>query len=192
MADIYYTITFYADWNCGDGQSSGPDSDKLVKKNNYGLPIVPGRTIKGLLKEAAYDLYEGTEGFSDFVSTCFGMESDSINPVSKNAFHYSNASLSDIETDYLKGKPHKILKLYRNIPFNRIMEETGTTYKNSLFSMQVTIPLTLYGKIINLPDEHLLKIKECMKMIKRLGNKRNRGFGRCRFVVEENKEGGRL
>ncbi len=192
MAEIHYTITLFSDWHCGSGQSSGPDSDKLVKKDKYGLPIIPGRTIKGLLKEAAYDLFKDTDGFSEFVKSCFGSKSDSKDPVSKNVFHYSNANLPAIEINYLKGKPNEISKLYRNIPFNRIMEETGTTDENSLHSMQVTIPLTLNGKIMNIPKAYLSQIEACMKMIKRLGNKRNRGFGRCRFFVDENREGGLL
>jgi hypothetical protein len=186
MADLKYTITFFSDWNCGSGLTSGPDSDNLVKKDHYDLPFVPGKTIKGLLKEAAHDLYEGTDGFNEFLEICFGEESSGKDLEFYNKIHYSNAKLSEDEINYLKGKPYEISKLYRNIPAIKIDEKLGVTPINSLRSMQVTIPLTLKGRITNIPDIHSEKIKECMKMIKRLGNKRNRGFGRCRFIVEEN------
>lgn len=190
MADIKYKVTFFSDWHCGSGLSSGSQSDNLVKKDKYDLPSIPGKTIKGLLKEAACDLYEGSEDFNEFIESYFGTGSDQNNTDSIYSFHYSSAKLSIEEVNYLKGKPTEIGKLYRNIPSTRIEEETGVADKNSLRSMQVTIPLTLEGEISNIPDLKIDKIKECLAMVKRLGYKRNRGFGRCRFEVEENKEGG--
>ena len=53
MTDIKYKITFYSNWHCGSGLAAGADTDELVIKDRNGLPYVPGRTIKGLLREAA-------------------------------------------------------------------------------------------------------------------------------------------
>ena len=53
MKDLKYTITFFSNWHCGSGQAAGSDVDELVVKNRDGLPYVPGRTIKGLLRDAA-------------------------------------------------------------------------------------------------------------------------------------------
>lgn len=190
MVDIKYTITFFSDWNCSSGLTSGPVSDNLVKKDNFNLPFIPGRTIKGLLKEAAHDLYEGADDFNEFLETCFGEEAGRKDSGSNKKFHFSNASLSVDEKNYLKEKPLEIRKLYRNLPAIEIDKKFGVTSDNSLRSMQVTIPLTLKGQISNIPNAHSNKIKECTKMIKRLGYKRNRGFGRCCFLIDENKEGG--
>jgi hypothetical protein len=189
MADIKYKVTFFSDWHCGSGLSSGAESDNLVIKDIYGLPYIPGRTIKGLLKEAAYDLFEGSERFNEFMESCFGTGSDLNETDSVYSFFYSDACLSENEVEYLKGKPTEISKLYRNIPSTRIDEETGVADENSLRSMQATIPLTLEGEITNISDP--IKIHDCLRMVKRLGYKRNRGFGRCIFSVQENKEGGK-
>ena len=51
-----YEITFYTNWHCGSGLSSGADCDSLVVKDKNGLPFVPGKTIKGLLREAATEV----------------------------------------------------------------------------------------------------------------------------------------
>ena len=47
----------------------------------------------------------------------------------------------------------------------------------SLREIEVTKPLTLYGKIENIQDK--TKLDKALKMIKRVGLNRNRGLGRC-------------
>ena len=49
---IRYTIEFYSDWHCGSGLASGAEADAVVIKDRDGLPYVPGKTIKGLVREA--------------------------------------------------------------------------------------------------------------------------------------------
>ncbi|MDD2650440.1 MAG: RAMP superfamily CRISPR-associated protein, partial [Candidatus Cloacimonetes bacterium] len=53
MADFIYQVKFLSDWHCGSGLTSGSDVDALVIKDQNNLPIIPGKTIKGLLREAA-------------------------------------------------------------------------------------------------------------------------------------------
>jgi CRISPR/Cas system CSM-associated protein Csm3 (group 7 of RAMP superfamily) len=186
MADINYKVTFYSDWHCGSGLTSGSESDNLVIKDKHNLPVIPGKTIKGLLKEAASDLFEGDTDFNDFIKTCFGIEDSE----STTLFHYSSARLSIEEINYLKDNDTLKSKLYRNIPSTRISDETGVAVENTLRTMQVTIPLALQGTIRDIPLKHKDKMFACLKMVKRLGYKRNRGFGRCSFEIDQNKKGG--
>ena len=51
-----YKIEFFSNWHCGSGLAAGADVDALVIKDKDGLPYVPGRTIKGLLRDAATEL----------------------------------------------------------------------------------------------------------------------------------------
>ena len=48
--DITYTIEFFSYWHCGSGLSAGADVDSLVIKDAIGMPFVPGKTIKGLIR----------------------------------------------------------------------------------------------------------------------------------------------
>ena len=52
MNDIKYKITFLTDWHCGSGLAAGADVDALVVKDKERLPYVPGKTMKGLVREA--------------------------------------------------------------------------------------------------------------------------------------------
>ena len=47
---IQFQITSY--WQAGTGRSGGALVDSLVNKDINGLPFLPGRTIKGLLRQA--------------------------------------------------------------------------------------------------------------------------------------------
>lgn len=188
MADIKYTLTFFSDWHCGSGLSAGPDNDNLVKKNKDDLPFVPGKTIKGLLKEAAADLYEG-EDYEKFIGECFGKKSEFVMGEPNYTFFYGNAEFSEMITKHFKDQPDDKQKLFRNIPSTSIDEISGVAKEKSLRSMEVTIPVVLTGKISNIPDGYSDKMEDCLKMVKRLGENRNRGLGRCRFEIIEIQKG---
>ena len=53
---IEYTITFLSDWHAGSGLSSGAEADAVVIKEDKNLPYLPGKTIKGLVKDALKDI----------------------------------------------------------------------------------------------------------------------------------------
>ena len=208
MTDINYTLTFFSDWHCGSGLSGGSESDALVKKTREGLPYVPGKTVKGLLKEAAMDLFEGDPDYNDFIETCFGTRQD--NQQKKSApevfekpecqFFYSNIELASLLAQYLirvpaknEKKPTEKEKLFRKIQTTSIDEKTGVAKNKTLRTIEVTIPITIVGKISNnLSEDHKYnkKIKDCLRMIKRLGVNRNRGLGRCQFNIIEPEKGG--
>ena len=59
--DIKYTITMHSYWHCGSGLAAGSDVDALVVKDSNGLPFVPGKTMKGLVKEAVEEAVEALE-----------------------------------------------------------------------------------------------------------------------------------
>ena len=54
--NIRYQIELHTWWHCGSGQSAGADVDALVIKDKNGMPFIPGKTIKGLLRDAAEEL----------------------------------------------------------------------------------------------------------------------------------------
>jgi hypothetical protein len=57
--------------------------------------------------------------------------------------------------------------------------------------MEVVVPCDLYGEILGVPENMVEEIKKSLSYIKRLGQNRNRGLGRCTISVESvDKEGG--
>ena len=176
--EIKYSITFYSCWHCGSGTSAGADVDELVIKDKNGLPFIPGKTLKGLIREAVenYVHFAGTE-FD--VERFFGTEGKMA-----GCAHFSNAYLSDPDRGNIVGDKLQDY-LYEKLTTTAIDGDTGIAREHSLRSMEVVVPCTLYASITDVPEGMEETIKESLGLIKRLGLKRNRGLGRCDLNVEE-------
>ena len=179
MTDINYKITFFSEWHAGSGLTSGSDLDALVIKSKDGLPFIPGKTLKGLLKEAAYEITRFNAGMqTDFINIIFG----DANDLSKSTIglcHFTNAEL-DIFLQCEISKEQLAPLFYREISSTSILEG-GTAKPHSLRKMEVTIPCVLFARILNVPDGLEHGIKDCFQWVKRLGQNRHRGLGRCKF-----------
>lgn len=186
MKDIAYTLTFHSYWHCGSGLAAGADVDLLVVKDTDGLPYVPGKTLKGLLREAAESLQQFCPekyGQAD-LDACLGkLNTESVEPKKGTCF-FSNAILSKEEREALASSVDLKNFLYDSLSATAIDPETGTAREHSLRKMQVTVPCQLEGCILNVPDDCTALIADSMKLIKRLGVGRNRGLGRCTLKME--------
>jgi len=186
MNTITYQIEFSTYWHTGSGLSSGVDANLAVIKNEHGLPFIPGRTLKGLLREAAEILNElNTDLVSkDFITTVFGIgEDQSINGEHRaGQCFFSNATLSKHLTGHLQNHPEEGKMLFSTIASTAINEK-GIAKDQTLRQMEATIPLTLYATIESFPDdpEMVKQVNYCFQWIKKMGANRSRGLGRCEF-----------
>ena len=185
---IDYIIKFHSPWHCGSGLAAGADSDLLVIKDKNGLPFVPGKTIKGLVREAATDiLCFDKENVID-MQMLFGEESNyEKGDTQQGCLFFTNAGFpQEIAESIIAFKDDEFL--YSSTSSTAI-DEDGVAKKHSLRKMEVTIPCELEGSIWFVPDslcaEFLVK---ALKYIKRIGQNRNRGLGRCSITIK--KEGG--
>lgn len=173
--NLIYKIQFHSYWHTGSGLSGGTTADSEVIKTENGLPFIPGKTLKGLLKAAATDLQETGTGLisDDFLFSAFGRADED-----GTTCHYTNALLSpDVQT-LLEEKAGLKEVLFQNIASTAI-DDKGQAVGSSLRTTQVTVPLTLYAEILNFPAEYAIQLEYCLKYIKRMGTKRHRGLGRC-------------
>lgn len=181
MKTLEYTITFYSQWHCGSGTSAGADVDELVIKDKNHMPYVPGKTLKGLVREAVmnYVAYSGVaDGLSGLVEATFGKEGETTGTA-----HFSNAKLNDQEYGAIVGAKAQGL-LYEKITTTAI-GTNGIAKDHSLRSMEVVVPCTLEASIGDVPDEMGEIIEKSLGLVKRLGQKRNRGYGRCDIKVKK-------
>lgn len=192
--DLKYKITFHSLWHCGSGESKGADLDNLVIKDERGLPFIPGKTIKGLVRDGMETLKEVQPGFINGASLLklFGTEAkadesgfDTTTYKTSAVTFFTNAVLDGGLLDYLAVKTDLQEHLFVKIASTRINDTTGTAVDKSLRSIEATVPLELYGEIIGVPDEEADKIVMAMKMVKRMGTGRSRGLGRCTFEITE-------
>ena len=168
-------IEILSDWHCGSGLSSGADVDLLCVKDESGLPYIPGKTIKGLLKEAANVIFPN----DDFIKVCFGEQTNKKSSQSeKGSCYFSNAELTEKLKNELLNNNDKIPLLFRKISSTAI-DENGIAKEHSLRKIEVAVPLTLFAEISDLDENYEDKMVKCLKYVKKLGSNRNRGLGRC-------------
>lgn len=190
IKNIEYSIEFFSDWHCGSGLAAGADVDALVVKDKDNLPFVPGKTIKGLIREAVEDInqFTGNQIKPEIINKAFGFF-DKKDQNERGYLFFGNAELDPNISEQIK-KNNASQFLYRSIASTAI-EDDGTVKKHSLRKIEVVVPCTVIGKII--PNESIIKpednyesVKEIIikafSYIKRIGQNRNRGLGRCKFT----------
>lgn len=177
MKDFHYKIHFYSDWHCGSGLAAGADVDALVIKDKLGMPFIPGKTIKGLVREALEDIMHfKNQKYEDLLNQALGYF-DRKETVVKGKCFFSDAVL-DTNLYNLIHSQNLQNGFYRSISSTSI-KENGVARPNSLRRIQVTIPCELYGEVLNVPEEFVLHLTKAFGYIKRIGLNRNRGLGRC-------------
>jgi len=175
-------IEFFTYWHCGSGTSGGSRVDALVAKDKNGLPYIPGKTLKGHIREMAESL-----GDCKFLNLCFGGTADENEPCYKiedkekeGVCYFSNAVLKESVNKDLTSY------LYKTISATKI-DDKGLAVDKSLREIEVTVPLTLHATIEDCPDSYKDKMKKAIRQIKRIGLNRSRGLGRCEIYVEGEK-----
>ena len=191
MKDLTIKIEFFSPWNCSSGLSAGADADSLVIKDKDGLPYLPGKTVKGLIREAVED-YVSLSGRPIDTAAAFGKEAKSDTADSlpqKGTLFFSNASLDKKEACAILEAGTADF-LYINRASTAIDKNTGIAQDHSLRTIETTVPCTLYAHVMHVEDDLAECMKQALGLIKHIGTGRNRGMGRCRFSIVKIEKGG--
>ncbi len=190
---VKYQIEFFTYWHAGSGLSGGAYADLLVNKTKEGLPFIPGKTLKGMIRDGAITIndFAPSRVTMDFINRVFGEKPTKIrpedtdtNPVAPGVCFFSNAELSGNLSSELSQNKVLSEHFYEVLASTRI-DDDGVADDHTLRQMEVTIPLTLYAIIENFPDDNaaLAQMQHCMSAIKSMGLGRTRGLGRCQFSL---------
>lgn len=207
--NIKYEIEFHTDWHCGSGLAAGAGVDALPVKDKDGLPFVPGKTIKGLVREAVEEILfisgQMDDAKRELFKQTFGNskdrniikegqqpkdeneKADSYKETHKGETFFTNATLKGDEVNAIVEN-NAVRFMYRTVA-NTAIDETGIAVENSLRKTEVAVPCKCYGEILDVPVTFEKEICDALKYIKRLGYGRNRGLGRCTITRIE--EGGK-
>jgi CRISPR/Cas system CSM-associated protein Csm3 (group 7 of RAMP superfamily) len=191
METLRYQIKFYSDWHAGSGLTAGAASDALALRDEHGLPMIPGKTLKGLLRDSAVDLGLAQDRAANpslpdtpEIETIFGVphDIDKDTETTQGQCFFSDAVVS--EADRKAIGTNKAM-LFRKLASTAIDEASGTAKEHTLRTIEVAIPIVLEGSIL-LQDEKVSKdlLKRLLKGVKYLGLNRNRGLGRCEFICQ--------
>ncbi|MGL6260366.1 RAMP superfamily CRISPR-associated protein [Vibrio sp. WXL210] len=181
------SLDIVSEWHIGSGEEGGAKADSLVLKDALGLPYVPGRSLKGLIREAVNTAMDNQWFSSDLLSV-LGQEGTQID--SQSSLHVSSACLSTEDVSYFRDNQHSAAHLYRVITSTAIEGKTGVAKPTSLRSMEVAVPMRLTAKLELVDKAQLLveEFKAVLPLITRLGAKRQRGLGQVYVSVESVRE----
>jgi len=184
MTKIKYKIEMLSDWHVGSGLDGGADADLLVLKDENNLPYIPGKTIKGLLKDSLLDIadLEHHKGVKEIIDSLFGKEvkkDKKVKGTKPGTLFFSDAEINDSEKKDISIQLSS--QLYKNLASTQI-DDKGIAKKSSLRTMEVCIPINLEGEIEGEQIDDAL-FEMAFKWTRQLGVNRNRGLGRCKFSI---------
>lgn len=194
--DLSFEISFLSDWGVGTGTGRGGDVDKVIAKDSTGLPIVPGKTLTGMLRdaceEAAYALDGGGPGaWHAWLRWLFGDE-----PAKQKMQGRPWPAALSIRPGTLGSSAQARARHQRRFaqaavvirPGVRIKPETGVAEddtlrmeERALSGLKVVSPASLNAD--ELPREARVLLVSGARLLDRIGGRRRRGAGRCAVTI---------
>lgn len=190
MARLQFEISSYWHVGTGGGIHGGLDASQL--RDHDGLPYLPGRSVKGLVREA---LRQGEALGHLKAGTCIaycgeaGFDTSQRNiPVTQpGKLLFSDARLHDGERAKLSSaSPEVKARLFRTLQSTAIEQSTGVAKDATLRTIEVSVPMTLYADLGSLSTddkkwtEDLIAV---LPLIRGVGAHRTRGLGRVSVRV---------
>jgi hypothetical protein len=205
-ASLCLQLDFHDYWIAGSGNTSSPWLDEDVDKNSDGLPYYSGKALKGILRDAVRCaqawgwLQQGIRSpvvqlatgatLADWPAALFGsaaLEHAGLTPDQSlpGTLQIGDALLPLAVQQFLLGRSDLRAGLQRAI-FATALSDTGTALNQSLRGMEVSVPLTLQAAIranALAPPDWQQVLQRALPLVRALGKRRNRGFGRVSVSV---------
>ena len=176
--DAILTVTFFGYWHCGTGRGIAAALDAVVARDTAGLPIIPGRTLKGILRDAVatagklghYDKHTdwvlslfGSSGFTEGANGEFVPDSGTdpgrlqvssavVDSEVRDWFlTVYSAGLRD-ETAEIRKKADRLrATLFETLGQTAINPSTGIAKDHSLRMTEAAVPLMLTSRLSLIP-----------------------------------------
>lgn len=181
-------------WHAGTGRGRGALVDSLAHRDAAGLPVLPGRTVKGLLRDAVWRMERwghAAAGTTDGLFGSVGFEKDVPRADTEpGALGFSDAALPEALRGWLETEsPGYRDALFREVHATAIDEATGSARSGSLRGVEVAVPLTLESAVTvirpdRLPPQWQETLTQAATLVRAVGSSRSRGLGRAVVTVE--------
>jgi len=181
-------VDFDSEWIVAGGESHFGTSDMAPLRDAEGFPFIPGRTLRGVLREALSTMDDclGLEGDDAWAVRLFGRRLSEAAPgfgtFKDGMARVGNARLVAEVADLCRDGEER-LDLCTRVRRTALGGDR-IAVERSLREMEVCIAgLTLVADV-ELPDrESLSALAFACRLVRSLGHGRSRGLGRCRLSV---------
>lgn len=190
-------------WHVGSGAGAGTVADAVVLRDGAGLPVIPGRTIKGLLRDCMGLASLSQAVPPDRVTRWFGSslagqdrledtEEEQDSRLEEGRFTsqegelwFGSAQLPPAWREWARGQP-QVDSLYTLLASTSLDEE-GVARDGTLRVVEATVPMVLEAEVTGPEgdDSWVADLRACVPLLRALGSRRNRGFGRVDVTLEE-------
>ncbi len=209
MIEADLTIKTLAYWHCGTGRGQSAALDAIAARDELGLPLVPGRTVKGLLRDAVRRYASLGHCASGWTTALFGSEGfgpprhgeEAPTPSTRTQpgkIAVTSAFVDREVRDWFREAERTMdsvivaqrrATLFRTISATAIDPDRGVARVGSLRTVEVVVPLTLKATV-SIADIEACDIEDrsqtavavlthAVALIGALGAHRTRGLGRC-------------
>ena len=184
-------IRLISDMCCGTGDGNGSDVDISTAVDLCGFPIIPGKRLKGILRECSLTV-EAFSKFKGYTSELFG----DLNDVN-GLFTIEDARLVSVkvaaEIKKLQGdavystliSPNQITALYTCNRSQTSIDKNGVAMDKALRTIKLVERGNCFEAEISYPDTFDEHVKMCVKLMRHIGLNKNKGLGEVQCSLEE-------
>lgn len=197
-AKLIVDITSY--WHPGSGRGSGSHLDALTDRDTDGLPYLPGRMIKGLLRDAMHraetwgHISKGTTeamfGSTGFTAAQDGKSAQARDRTEPGSLRVGNARLPEPVRAWLAA-PAQLREralLTTELFQTAIDPESGTASNRSMRGIEVLVPMQLEATLTWMGTTNIdwqAALGMSLPLIRAVGAHRTRGLGRASIALEK-------
>lgn len=171
----------------GSGTSLAGIIDRDVAYDKYGLPYIPAKRIKGVLKESAEDLRIPKNQIKDIFGIGHnkkGVDLRIDNGYLKNHQDYRELLQKESMNTFL---PNQSVLDYFTYTRSQTTIEEGVAKENSLRVSRVLKKGLEFEFDIQCNTKHIEDLKQICKVTRSFGSSRTRGFGEIELSFDESK-----
>lgn len=190
------TFDIHSFWHAGSGEGRGGDVDASPLRSRAGLPYIPGRTVKGLFRDAVQLLEDAGQVAVNTTAVLFGSPAEpgshqTANPSSSGCLAFSDASLGQDYEAWASLPENKapLSGLFHVLSSTRI-NKRGIAQDKTLRRIEVAVPMQLTATVSLLtpPPETCNCVgilTNAARFIRSFGSLRHRGLGRVSVTVRQ-------
>lgn len=190
MKKYKLSIELLSDLCVADGGVYNSSINTDVCQDEFGLPYIPAKRIKGCLRECAQELADWGDDVSP--AKLFGGKGDKENAGKVRIADAYLRNYAELVKEIQGGNrviyhPQNVLKNYTYIRTQTsIDKDNGTAKENSLRTMRVINKGLIFESELLLYDEKLYEgLLKCSMLLRNIGLARTRGLGEIKVSLEE-------
>jgi CRISPR/Cas system CSM-associated protein Csm3 (group 7 of RAMP superfamily) len=190
-------IDLLSEWRSGTGRGRGLYLDAEARKDQLGLPMIPGKQLKGLVRHALETGAAWGHWDSNLVERLCGASSeaaeDSRFDTDQGCLSISSARMSHEWQRYFSDLRERDLELSLKSSARLFvtrrqtaMNSHGLVQEKTLRTVEVCVPMTLYARIQgDLTSDELKVLERALSLIRAVGAHTTRGLGRAKLSLTD-------